>query len=111
MWAPWWGCSGAPQPIRETLAQWAHVGGQPVPPLGGETGEGGPALGEVLGGPARGPQSGAGAAASVKEGRAHDHAALPGLPHRERELAVVAVEEAVALVEAADLIQQGAAKE
>src|SRR5258705_10441971 len=97
MWAPWWGCSGAPQPIRETLAQRAHVGGQPVPPLGGEGGEGGPALGKILGGPARGPQSGAGAAAPGKEGRPDDQRALSRLPHREREPPVAAVAEPVAL--------------
>jgi hypothetical protein len=44
----------------------------------------------------------------VDERRVHDDAAPPRAPHREREVAVVAVEEAVRLVEAADRREQRA---
>src|SRR4051812_531786 len=71
-------------------------------PLRGEAGEGRAALLEVPGGRDGGPGGGAGGAAAGGEGRLGHYAAQAALADRERELAVVAVEEAVALVEAAD---------
>src|SRR3989304_1302510 len=58
-----------------------------------------------------GPRAaGARPAAPGAEARAHDHAGEASLPHREGEIAVVAVEKAVAFVEAADFVQERSAE-
>ena len=66
------------------------------------------ALREILGCAHGRRGGGAGAAAVMDEARVHHQAAQALLAHCERELAVVAVEEAVALVEAAGLRQHRA---
>src|SRR5438105_8096793 len=50
------------------------------------------------------------AAAGVLKRRVHDHTAAPRLAHGEREIAIIAVEEAVTLVEAADGLERRAAQ-
>src|SRR6266498_5719276 len=48
--------------------------------------------------------------APMDKRRVDHHAAEPSLPHGEREIAIIAVEEAVVFVEAADRLEEGAAQ-
>jgi hypothetical protein len=76
-----------------------------------EAGQRGAPLGQILRRGDGGAFSGARAPAPVHEGRVHHRAAPARLAHRERQLAIVAVEEAVALVEAPDALENRAGHE
>src|SRR5439155_16736311 len=103
-------CELGPEPRRHPLPPRADVAGQAVTPLRPEPRQhlapGGDVAPLALG--LRRELARPRAAAVVDERRAHDEAAPAALAHGEREVAVEAVVEAVALVEAADRLQEGA---
>src|SRR5262249_57189260 len=90
------------------LAQASHVAGEPMPPLVDEAPERGTALRQVLGAAGRRAVSRARAAPSMDERCVHHRAPPARLPHGEREVAVVSVKEAVALVETAHALERRA---
>src|SRR5882672_777512 len=99
--------AAADQPVGEPRANGPHVARQAVGELAREALGRRAAVGEIaaleLG--TRGELAGARAAAGVAERRVDDDAAPAGLAHGERQVAIVAVEESVALVDAAHRLQ------
>ena len=106
------GGRAAPQPVGHARRDGPHVARQAVGELAGEPLGGRAAVGEiaVLQLRTRGELSRARAAAGVAERRVDDDAAPAGLTHGERQVAVVAVEEPVALVDPAHRLERRAAQ-
>src|SRR5437660_4033822 len=104
--------AAAHQPVGQPRTNGPHVARQAVGELAGESLGRRAAVGEVaafeLG--TRGELAGARAAAGVAERRVDNDAAPPGLAHGERQVTIVAVEEPVALVDAAHRLQHRAAQ-
>src|SRR5262249_48366409 len=89
------------EPVLEPIANATHVAGQPVLPLRREACSRAAPILEVVPPAPRRAGGGPGTAAAMHERRVHHRAAPACLAHGEREITVVPVEEAIALVEAA----------
>src|SRR5262245_23697649 len=104
---------GSPSPphgasVQEPLPEIAHVARQPMLPFPSEAREGGAPLDEVLVSREARALAGSRAAAVMGKRRFHDGTAPARLPHGKGQIAVIAVQESVGLVEPADCFEQRA---
>jgi hypothetical protein len=95
----------------QPFAQSADVEGERMPPLVHEASKRLAPLREILGRRYRRCRSSTGAPASVRKGRVDHGAPIPRRPYGEGQITIVAVKEAVVLVETAHLVKQRARDE
>src|SRR3990170_8280618 len=97
--------------VADALREAADVAREAMVPLPREARQGLAPLGQVPLGRARRLGACPGPAPVVEERRLHHDAAVPGLAHREGQVAIVAMKETVTLVEPADRFEQRAPEE